>query len=325
MRIDKIRLVICFLLLFLTSAVQAQEAAETAEEPGEETAEASLFEQFPQWKFRDYFYQDLKKRYYRTPADVLMFDPLDLGYFPHETWSAAEWSLVGRWTDSWTYSQLLLLDKPAETMAIHGTDIGRDYGYDSDFYLYATLFVSDNYPEGTGSCYVYYSDSLLKGYGQSTGIFIDPENGISIVDNRYEAVYRLTNSLHEFTPLKKLDPADYPISEENIASSSFGTSDFIYENMDKNFEADWKSVKSAYHMDGSSVRAYRLEIIRKDLMTQIYINGVPVISFDDGMRRADKDGFVPEKVSWSYGPVLYEGGQTVTCSVGDLYIAVPSK
>ena len=33
-----------------------------------------------------------------------------------------------------------------------------------------------------------------------------------------------------------------------------------------------------------------------------------------------KNEIIPEKVSWSFGPILNEGGFTVTCSVGDFYI-----
>lgn len=313
----KKRMILFMLLMILTAAASVFAQAETAE--------PTLYEQFPVLKYRNYFYQATGKHYYRFPSEVLFFEPLDLKYFPHESWNMADWSLLGRWEDSWNYTQLIMMNNPVGEMAAHGTAVGREYGYLSDFYLYATLFVADNYPENTGSCYVYYSDSLLTGFGNSTGIFIDPQFGVSEVDNHYESVYRLTNSTHEFTLLKDFTMESYPISESDIAASSIGANDFPHETIDQHFADDWAHVQESYRMAGSSVKAYRLEIVRKGTIVNIYINGIPAVSFDDGILKSSKNGFSPSKVSWSFGPVLYEGGQTVSCLVGDLYIWGPAE
>lgn len=300
-----------FFTLFFVYTVSAQEAERTE----------NMMEDFPHLKFRDFFYQSTGKDYYRFPTYVPFFDPLDLKYFPHETWSYDDWSLLERWRDTWTYHQLIMLRKPAETWVFHGTDVGKDYGFLDDFYLYATLFVADDYPAGGGSCYVYYSDSLLKGFGLSTGILVDPQRGIFQVDNSYETSYNLTNKSHELNIIKPLSADDFPISEDDIAASSYGTRDFRYEIMDEHFAKDWKAVQKEFHMPGSTVKAYRIELIRINENLRVYINGKLAATIDDGITKLDEDGnAVPEKVSWSFGPLLYSGGETVTCAAGDFYV-----
>lgn len=308
------------LLLAVMLCLSLQAAAQKAEKT------ENLMKNFPHLKYRDFFYQNTGKKYYRFPTNVPMFDPLDLKYFPHETWNQGDWSLLERWQDTWTYHQLIMLRKPAETWTFQGTDIGKDYGFLDDFYLYGTLFVADDYPVGGGSCYVYYSDSLLKGFGSSTGILVDPQSGIFHVDNSYGNTYNLTNKNHELTIIKAFSADDFPISENNIASSSYGTRDFIYEIMDEHFEKDWKAVQKEFHMPNSKVRAYRVELIREDAKLRVYINGKLAATIDDGITKMDADGnVVPEKVSWSFGPMLYTGAETVTCAVGDFYVFGKTK
>ena len=281
-----------------------------------------LFKEFPVLKFRDFFYQDVKRMYYRFPTYVPFFDPIDLGYFPHETWRESDWSLLERWRDTWTYHQLIMLSEPAKSWIFHGTDVGKEYRFLDDFYLYATLFVSDNYPEKSGSCYVYYSDSLVKGFGESSGILVDPQSGIFQVNNIYGASYNLTNKSHEMNLIHSFKEGEFPvISEEDIEGSSYAASDFRYEIMDEHFEKDWKAVKKEFHMPGSEIRVYRLELIREGTKLRVYINGKLTVEKDDGIVSVNEAGETrPGMVSWSFGPVLYTGGETVTCAVGDFYV-----
>ena len=292
----------------------------------EEERTENLMEKFPHLKYRDFCYQNQPRKYYRFPTYVPFFDPLDLKYFPHETWNQEDWSLLERWEDTWTYHQMIMLRKPAQSWIFHGEDVGKDYGFLNDFYLYATLFVADDYPVGGGSCYVYYSDSLLKGFGSSTGILVDPQRGVFRVDNTYGTSYNLTNKNHELTIIKAFNPEDYPISEDNIAASSYGTRDFRYEIMDEHFAKDWKAVRNESHMPNSTVRAYRVELIREGTDLRIYINGKLAATVDDGITKTDASGeVVPEMVSWSFGPMLYTEGETVTCATGDFYVFGKTK
>ena len=69
------------------------------------------------------------------------------------------------------------------------------------------------------------------------------------------------------------------------------------------------------------VRSYRIEVIRSNGISEIYINGRQVYAGDDSIKTTLEDGTViPDKVSWSYGPILNPEGLTVTCAIGDLYI-----
>lgn len=287
----------------------------------EDQSEESILEQFPHSRYTYRFLQKTKREYFRFPYEIPFFDPLDLKYFPHESWNEKNWGLLARYEDSYTFKQLIMLRDPSEAWVFHGNAIGQDYGFMDDFYLYATLFVSDSSPDDAGSCYVYYSDSLLKGYGTNTGILVDPESGIFHVENIYDNPYNLTNKNHELTILEPLSGADFPIDEEDIASSSYAAQDFIYDLMDEQFEHDWNSVKEGFHVPGSTVRAYRVELIREGTNLRVYINGKLAGELDDAITDYDEDwNTIPSKVSWSYGPVLKTGGETVTCSIGALYI-----
>ncbi|MBR6090191.1 MAG: hypothetical protein IKP86_09680 [Anaerolineaceae bacterium] len=303
--------VILLISLFI-SAAYAQDTEENEE---------SILKQFPKPLYTYRFFQNTKREYYRFPYHSPCFDPLDLKYFPHEAWNETDWGLLARYEDSFTYKQQIMLSDPAETWIFHGTSIGPDFGFLDDFYLYATLFVSDSSPDNAGSCYVYYSDSLLKGLNSNTGVLVDPERGIFRVNNYYDVPYDINNKSHELNIIQTLDRQDFPINENDIPASAYYADDFIYDLMDYQFERDWNSVKSEYHIPGSTVRAYRIEMVREGTILRVYINGKLAGTIDDEIFDYDKDrNTIPGKVSWSYGPLLREGGETVTCSIGALYI-----
>ena len=276
---------------------------------------------FPISKYTYRFLQPKKHQYFRFPVEVPSFDPLDLKYFPHESWDQEQWGLLVRYEDSYTPQQLMMLRDPVETWTFQGNAIGPDYGFLDDFYLYATLFVSDSSPDDAGSCYVYYSDSLVKGLTMNTGIMVDPESGIFHVDNIYDLPYALTNKTHDMNMLEAWEGSDFPIDENDISSSSYAAGDYRYDLMDLQFQRDWDSVKKLHHIPGSTVRAYRVELIREGTHLRVYINGKLAAELDDGIVDTDENwNTIPSKVSWSYGPLLHDGGETVTCSIGALYI-----
>jgi hypothetical protein len=320
-----------FLLLFSFSGVYAQETEATAEEfPNimeEETVEAvPLAQQYPILKIREQFGGYLPIMYYRFSPDVLFFEPIDLSYFPHEKWNKNQWVLLGRWTDGHNYNQILYTDTPAEKMIIHGTETGESRGILRDFYLYATLFIEDNYPKDTGSCYIYYSDSLMIGLNESKGILIDPETGIYEATNSYggarHTTYTPTTIKHNLEQIQELDPANYVFDPENIEGSSVGAAEYPHLAIDDQFVRDWESLTGTYRMEASpEVKVYRVEIIREQGISTIFINGKKVYSAEDNLKTLDANSIpVPERVSWSYGPILNEGGVTVTCSIGDLIV-----
>ena len=308
------------LLLFAVNIVCAQEIEET---------EVPLSQRFLYTKIRDRAESYVPIMYYRFSPDVMFYEPIDLSYFPHEFWNKNVWVLLGRWTDAKTYNQMIYTDKPAERKIIHGTDTGASRGFLKDFYLYATLFIEDNYPEDTGSCYVYYSDSLMIGLNESKGILIDPESGIYESTNSYggarHTTYTPTTIRLSLDLLKELDPADYAITPEDIESSSIGNAAFPLMYLDAQFQQDWESLTSAFRMTASPrVKAYRIEVVRDNGISTIYINGKQVFSEEDNLKTLDENGLpAPEKVSWTYGPILNEGGLTVTCAMGDFAIQGP--
>ena len=96
----------------------------------------TLYEQFPQMKYnRNYTDRKNGQKYYRFPSKVTFFEPIDLKYFPHETWNVSDWSLLSRRENALTYNQMIVLDAPAQSIMAHGTAVGADYGFLSDFYL----------------------------------------------------------------------------------------------------------------------------------------------------------------------------------------------
>ena len=277
-------------------------------------------DRFPTLFFRNNFDNKTEENFFRFPTQRLLFDPLDLSYFPHESWNETDWSLFGRNYVSGTYQQLLILRENTESMILQGTDIGKDMGFLNDFYLYATMFTVDSYPADSGSCYVYYSNSLMKGFKPSRGILIDPASGIYLVENRYAAYYDPATSEHQLKLIKPLSFESFPVPTEKEKTSAYAASDFD-ANTDTYFVQDLNSMQSSFRMEGSpEVRAYRLEIFRENGIVDFYINGKRAARMPDYIT-TDVDGVqVPDMVSWSYGPVLYPGGITVTCAVGDLYI-----
>ena len=91
--------------------------------------------------------------------------------------------------------------------------------------------------------------------------------------------------------------------------------------MDEHFLTDWAAVQKEFHMPGSTVHAYRIELIRESSKLRVYINGKLASELDDGIFTSDETGSLKsDMVSWSFGPLLYTGGETVTCSAGDFYV-----
>lgn len=308
-------------VLFLLAFSCAAAAAQTAEE-----GELSLQQRFPALAIREKYAQYEKPAFYRFSPDTLFFEPMDLSYFPHEKWNKEQWALLGRWTDKTSYNQIIYLDTPATRRIMHGTATGETRGYLRDFYLYITLFVEDNFPQDTGSCYVYFSDSLMIGFKESKGILIDPASGIYEATNSYggsrHATYTPGTIKHSLELIQELDPADYEITPEDAETSSIGAAALTQEKLNDQFLQDWDNINSSFRMKaGSPVKAYRIEVIRQNGTDEIYINGKKAASINDPIKTINEnDEIVPERVSWSFGPILNEGGLTVTCAAGDFYI-----
>ena len=291
-----------------------------------EEGELSLAQRFPNLAIREKYNQYEKPAFYRFSPDTLFFEPLDLSYFPHEKWNKEEWALLGRWTDQTTYNQIIYLDKPAARQIMHGTATGETRGYLRDFYLYITLFVEDNYPQDTGSCYVYFSDSLMIGFNESKGILIDPGSGIYEATNSYggsrHATYTPGTIKHSLELIQELDPAEFEITPEDAEASSIGADALTQEKLNDQFSQDWETINNSFRMKAASpVKAYRIEVIRQNGTDEIFINGKKAASISDPIKTINENGeIVPERVSWSFGPILNEGGLTVTCAAGDFYI-----
>ena len=332
------------LLSFVVFPIAAQENNEAAEELMEdvftaaETSEEEekedvlpLAQRFPAIKIHDQFSAYVPVMYYRFSPDVLFFEPIDLSYFPHEKWNKSVWTLLGRWTDGIAYNQILYADPPASGQIMHGTATGESRGILNDFYLYATLFIEDSYPQDTGSCYVYYSDSLMIGLKESKGILIDPESGIYEATNSYggarHTTYTPNTIKHSLELLQELFPYEYALDPDDyeVESTSIGAAEYPGLAMDEQFLHDFEALRGSFRMKASpAVKAYRVEVIRENGISTIYINGNQVYSDEDHMKTTNANGeLVPERVSWSYGPILNDTGVTVTCSLGDFIVAAP--
>lgn len=272
-------------------------------------------------KFIQEYFDQTNVKYYRFSDKWKIFDPLDLSYFPHESWNETNWSLFTRKTDSGLYQQMIMLRKPAGNLVFQGTPIGKEHGFLRDFYLYITMFVADNYPETAGSCYVYFSDSLLKGFFPSHGLMIDPSSGIYSTDNFYGTTYDPAAQNHTIRLIRPINGDDYAFDPDDVASSAIYAREFN-EEADNFFLVDLNNMESAFRMPGSpKVKAYRLEILRKGNIVDVLINGKRAALTMDYMTETDEAGNeIPSMVSWSYGPLLYPGGLITTCAVGDLYI-----
>ena len=316
-----------------------------------ETAASTIIppeKEFTKLKVKDQFYNNEYVTYYRSPQSVWYFDPLNLKYFPQEKLYENEWNLIGRWMDGTTYKQMIYLDKPIDRDLYHGTTLGDQYGFFTDFYLYADLYVSDVYPEGTGTCYLFYSDSLLVGYDDSYGVMIIPEIGVLSSQNNYadkywtrynregstykdstsrfdeddgqsfwDFFYRPGSEDHVLVPFITFDK---PISQTEL--NSYAASRFPEPSLETLFEKDLQKVRDdAAKVSDDTLKVYRLEIIRKNCQVEVYINGEKMAEFDDMIRTTVEDkGEIPQSVAISYGPVLINGGKTVTCSIGNLAI-----
>lgn len=309
------------LLTFFAAECFAQETEET------EVPDIALAQRFPALVLRDRFNEFSDKTlYYRFAPDTLFYEPLDLSYFPHEKWTKEKWATVGRWTDGRHYNQILYLDSPADRQIMHGTDTGEKRGFLRDFYLYITLFCEDNYPQETGSCYIYFSDSLMIGFKESKGILIDPQTGIYEATNSYggarHSTYTQSTIKHQLEPITGFAAGSFDITPEDAETSSIGAAAYPHEKLNEEFAKDWETLNESFRMKAAApVKAYRIEIIRQDGTDEVYINGKLAASIYDPIKTINaRDEIVPEKVSWSYGPILNEGGLTVTCSVGDFYI-----
>lgn len=304
-------LFLVFILLCISSLCTAQEQEE----------EQSLPNQFSSLLFRDHFdLEEERPYYYRFPTIRTLYDPLDLSYFPHEQQWEWDWSLLRRKYHAGIYEQMVLLRKPAEGSVIQGTGIGKEYGFLRDFYLYTTLFVADTFPADSGSCYIYFSDSLARTDRTGKGILLDPASGIFRADNTYKMYYETSTSNYKLTLLKELTPEDYPFPDD-LSLSTHSAPEFD-PAVDAAFLEDLNFMNASYRMEGSpAVKAYRIEIIRNGFYTDLFINGKRAVHMLDFINKTDEDGNEePNMVSWSYGPILYKGGTTVTCAVGDLYI-----
>ena len=314
-----ILILLTFLLLVSAAAVSSQD----------EEQDTSMDKMYPVLKIKNPFPVNEQAHYYRFPSDMLFFEPMDLNYFPHETWDKEKWSLPGRWGSGKTYDQMIYLDNPVDKQQIHGTDVTK-LGYLSDFYLYTDLFVLDNYPENTGSCYLYYSNSVITGLNDSQGVLIDPESGIYFVTNIYGGkrykTYTPRQIKHTLSVVKELDPADYAFSPDELESSTFAASNFTREKIDEAFRSKLEFVESSFRMHSSpGIRVYRIEVVRLNGNSMIFINGKPAFSGRDNITNIKHEFEKPDKtvfsrVAWSVGPILNPEGLTVTCSVGNFYV-----
>ncbi len=312
----KITVFLFILVLFISAAAVSSQ-------------DDSLDQMYPVLKIKNPYPVNERALYYRFPSDMLFFEPMDLSYFPHETWDKDKWSLLGRWGDGKTYNQIIYLDQPIDKQLIHGTEVTK-LGYSSDFYLYTDLFVVDNYPENTGSCYLYYSNSVITGLNDSNGLMIDPEAGIYFVNNIYGGkrykTYTPRQIKHTLSVVKELDPKNYAFSIDELESSSFATSNFAREKIDQAFLSKLEHVESSFRMTASpAIRVYRIEIVRLNGNSMIFINGKPVFSGKDNIttlirEEGKPDRVVPSRVAWSVGPILNPEGLTVTCTVGNFYV-----
>ncbi len=343
---------------------------------------------------REQFANVSKVQYYRFAKSIWYFDNLALSYFPSEVigglkWEyidnpaflwffnpvelpqPKDWALVMREDNGRVYKQMIYLDEPYKQDVFQGLDFPR-VTYLSDFYFYTDLFITDEYPENTGSAYVYFSNSMLVGNRTSYGILIDPRDGVyratnnydsfSTVQNRsaYSGTYLLGSEKHSLELIKKFDSSLYEGKNGCIGSELFPA-----EDLDGKFAADLNSLKESAAKDGSTAdpAVYRIELVRLNGETAIYINGVFVYEFEDKIetdgltfKSARKDNLmfhdidlttvtdevtvgeytirsfddetwtiydpvsIVKKVSWTIGPRLYAGGETVTTAAGNVII-----
>ena len=350
---------------------------------------------FPKAVLREQFVNKTTPQYYRFVKSIWYYDNIALSYFPSELVTGIEWEYITNPGYNWFFNetrkpeqkdwallvregtgkyqkQMIYIDEPFSQDVIHGMDFPR-VTYQSDFYLYTDLFILDNYPEDTGSAYVYFSSSPLYGNRPSTGILIDPRDGIYKATNSYDSFQNINNTSgysglyligsekHDLELIEKFDTSLYEGKTGCIGNEIFPT-----EDLDGKFMADLEAVQQSAVKEGltENPSVYRVELVRVHGVTAIYINGVFVTELNDdiyydGMTyysarneggakymgidlteiagivyldnatitRIDNETWsvyvpstVSDMVSWTIGPRLYPGGETVTMAAGNFYI-----
>ena len=383
-----------FILILMIGAISAGVVSAQTLSPEQ------IGETFNKAILREQFINKTNMQYYRFAKNIWYYDNLNLSYFPSETvtetyyenpdnfkmnfkdsvyhpMTEKDWALLGREMTGKAAKQIIYLTEPAEYDVIHGLDFPR-VTYQENFYLYTDLFILDSYPENSGSCYVYFSNSIIAGNRDSYGILIDPRSGIYKMSQNYDYANIMNNSKHSgyylsgyglethgMQLLQELDPAQYEGKYDSIGNDIFPN-----ENIDTRFNEDFEALKQSAIKDGmtENISAYRIEIIRLNGETSVYINGTFVAEFEDeiitdgtsyvsnrngdkqyitirGARvdilsingtdlledvkitRIDDDTWsvydpstVNKLVSWTIGPRLYKGGETVTMAAGNLII-----
>ena len=270
---------------------------------GSVSAEDSLAERFSRLVYFEQNKTDVPEAYYRFTTSRYYFDPLELSYFPQQEklqWVSG-WALLERGKANGLYTQMIYLDSPASSLVYHGTGIGQIVGSLQDYYLAIDFYLTDEYPENGGSCFLSYSNGMVNGYEGMTGVLIDPQKG----------VYTYSYDKGSYTKpelFKILNPKKY-----SEVPGSFGNADFSRSDLDANFEKDYAAVQKLRKNDGAEgdLKFWRLEILREDGMVTLYINGESVLEYEDPVENA---------VSWAYGPIVYKGGITASCTVGNMSV-----
>lgn len=263
-----------------------------------------------------------------------LFDPVDLRYFPHENLDYYNsettqenkffgkdyyaFGLYGRYTDGANYFQSMTLRRPADTDTYYGYTNTDKSGYADDFYFYTDFIIDDMYPAQTGGCYLYLTNSIIDGTNSSTGLLINiggkiqqkiasqeetsqaGENvRIYYIDGMpvYYEFKSKTNDIMDISDIRNTDPA----------APSIGNNLFPSLKLDENFAKDAAAQQALDAKNGLNYpqEYYRLEIVRIDGTAHIFINGKRIVSVKDG---------IDKKLGWAFGPVLYKGGETVSCS-----------
>ncbi len=264
---------------------------------------------------REQFLNKSNIQYYRFAKPIKYYDNLGLSYFPSETLASLkweyldnpryswyfydvqpptekDWALLGREGTGSVFKQMIYLEEPYSDDVFHGVDF-PGVNYLADFYFYTDLFILDEFPENYGSGYVYLSNSVLYGNRTSYGILIDPRDGIykavnnydtfSTVQNKaaYSGLYLLGSETHDLELIEKLDPSLY-----EGKTGSIGNSIYPNEKIDDKFFSDLESVKEYAKKAGMTKDPswYRIELVRIDEKTALYINGVFVVELEDGLK-----------------------------------------